>query len=347
MKINAIDLFSGIGGLTYGLENAGINVVAGIDNESSCEFAYSRNTNARFILGDIKKISSQEIEALYPKNTDIKILVGCAPCQPFSSYSYRYKKEGIHGENMDLLDYFGKYIEDILPEYISMENVPQMVKTPVFDDFLATLERLNYHVDWQIVYAPDYGVPQKRKRLILIASKNSEIYIPEPLYTEKNYISVKDTIGHLPPIKSGESDKDDPIHVSRKLSAKNMERIKQSIPGGTWEDWDEDLILDAHKKTTGNSYKSVYGRMEWDKLAPTITTQFIGFGNGRFGHPEQDRGLSLREGALLQTFPENYVFSEDDQIYTTKIAKQIGNAVPVRLGEVIGETILNNIRDNY
>lgn len=344
MNINAIDLFCGVGGLTHGLEQSGINVVAGIDNEQSCEFAYNTNNKAKFIHGDIKKIDSNEIDNLYPKDTDIKILVGCAPCQPFSSYSHRYKKDGVFGENMDLLDYFGKYVDDIKPDYVSMENVPQMAKTPVFDDFIEVLKKNNYKIDWNIIYAPDYGVPQNRRRLILVASKSSEIKLPSPLYNKMEYPNVKDTIGNLPKIKAGETDKDDSLHTSRNLTEINLRRIKQSKQGGTWEDWDEELILDAHKKSTGNSYKSVYGRMKWNEPAPTITTQFIGYGNGRFGHPEQNRALSLREGALLQTFPQKYKFSEGKVNSTAAIAKQIGNAVPVRLGEIIGETILNNIQ---
>ena len=124
-----------------------------------------------------------------------------------------------------------------------------------------------------------------------------------------------------------------------------MERIRQSVPGGTWKDWDPDLVAKCHSKKSGKTYGSVYGRMEWDKVSPTITTQFNGFGNGRFGHPKQDRALSLREGAILQTFPENYIFIDGEKEYLrSDIARHIGNAVPVRLGEVVGEAIINHIK---
>jgi len=141
-------------------------------------------------------------------------------------------------------------------------------------------------------------------------------------------------------IGAGETNNRDKLHVASSLSKINLERIRYSIPGGTWRDWPEELILNCHKKKTGRSYSSVYGRMQWDDVAPTITTQFIGYGTGRFGHPEQDRALTLREGAMLQTFPVNYSFvPEGEEVILKIIARHIGNAVPPRLGEIIGLSI--------
>lgn len=308
MKINAIDLFCGIGGLTRGLQNADINVVAGIDIEENCRFPYTRNNNSKFIQGNLKEIPSSEINKLYPKDTDIKVLVGCAPCQPFSSYSYRYKGTDASINKMDLLDTFSRIIRDIHPDIVSMENVPQLAKEPIFYRFVKSLTELKYHVNWHIVFAPDYGVPQKRKRLVLLASKSQNIDLISPLYQKANYPTVRDAIGKFPTIKAGEKNDKDPMHHSPKLSPINLKRIKQSKPGGTWHDWDENLILKAYKKKSGKSYTSVYGRMEWDKPAPTITTKFYGYGNGRFGHPSQNRAISFREGATLQTFPKDYIF---------------------------------------
>lgn len=342
MNINAVDLFCGVGGLTHGLEQAGINVIAGIDNEKSCEIPYTLNNKAEFIHADIKEVSSEQINELYPKNTDYKVLVGCAPCQPFSTYNK--KQNGHLNEKMDLLDYFGKIVDEIVPDIVSMENVPGMVKTVYFDNFIKTLDKNNYSIDWKIIYGPDYDVPQTRKRLILVASRIGKIEIPERLRDEENYLTVGDVIGDLPEIKAGESDPNDPLHTSRNLKEINLKRIEQSVPGGTWQDWDEDLLPACYRKESGRSFRSVYGRMEWDKPSPTITTQFIGYGNGRFGHPSQNRALSLREGALLQTFPKSYKFFEDEKtISQSEIAKQIGNAVPVKLGNVIGESILKSI----
>ncbi|WP_077296632.1 DNA cytosine methyltransferase [Virgibacillus pantothenticus] len=345
MKINAVDLFCGLGGLTHGLQKTGINVVAGIDIEETCEFPYEKNNNSYFICKDIKEMSSDEIDELYPKDTDVKVLVGCAPCQPFSSYSYRYKGEDHTLNKMDLLYYFGRIIEDIQPEIVSMENVPQLSRTKVFKDFLKVLVKNGYKVDWKIVYAPDYGIPQNRKRLILLASKITNIRIIDKLYTSENYVTVREAIGDLEKIQAGEISSKDKMHRSAKLSKKNLERIKQSKPGGTWKDWDSDLLLNCHKKSTGNTYRSVYGRMEWDKPSPTITTQYYGYGNGRFGHPEQNRAISLREGAILQTFPRDYEFVEDwSKISVREVATAIGNAVPVKLAEVIGKSIIKSLR---
>ena len=340
MKINAIDLFCGVGGLTAGLQKAGINVIAGIDIESKCKFPYEKNNHAKFINADLKKVKSIDIEKLYPKDTDIKVLAGCAPCQPFSSYSYRYRGSDVTKNKMDLLDTFSRIVKDIKPDIVSMENVPQLAKEPIFNDFVMTLKKLNYKVNWHIVYAPQYGIPQKRKRLVLLAG-NTDIDLVSPLFNKDNYPTVRDTIFKLPKIEAGATNKTDPMHRSPKLTKLNIKRIKQSKPGGTWHDWDEELLLKAYRKKSGKSYTSVYGRMQWDEPAPTITTKFYGYGNGRFGHPEQNRAISFREGAMLQTFPENYLFFFDDHPISGKdLGIMIGNAVPVKLGEAIGKSIL-------
>lgn len=346
MKINAVDLFCGVGGLTCGVQQAGINVIAGYDIDPRSQFAYEFNNNARFILKDIKKIDSKEITNLFPDDTDIKVLMGCAPCQPFSTYSHKYKNNENTLQKMDLLDYFGKQIEYVQPDIVSMENVPQMVNEKVFNKFIQILNDNNYLIDYKVVFAPDYGVPQKRKRLLLLASKLGEIKLIPAQFNKDNYPTLRDTIGNLPKLKAGDTDLSDPLHRSRNLSELNMKRIKQSKPGGTWRDWDEELLLEAYKKKSGASFGSVYGRLEWDKPANTITTQFPGIGNGRFGHPDQDRALSLREGAMLQTFPRDYLFTKPElggKYPISQVALQIGNAVPPKLGEVIGNSILKHL----
>lgn len=349
MKINAVDLFCGVGGLTCGMQQAGINVIAGYDIDEKSKFAYEYNNEAKFILKDVKEIDSSEIVNLYPKDTDVKVLMGCAPCQPFSTYSHKYKGNKNTIQKMDLLNYFGRQIEFVQPEIVSMENVPQMVKEEIFKEFLETLKRNGYFIDYKVVFAPEYGVPQKRKRLLLLASKLGEIKLVAPEYKLGNYPTLKDTIGNLPSIKAGETDSRDLLHRARNLTEINLKRIKQSKPGGTWKDWDPELLLEAYKKKSGQSFGSVYGRLEWDKPANTITTQFAGIGNGRFGHPEQDRALSLREGALLQTFPSDYMFTDPkkgNQYAISQVALQIGNAVPPKLGKVIGQSIISHLEGN-
>lgn len=343
MNINAIDLFCGVGGLTYGIQQAGINVVAGFDFEKSCQFAYEKNNNAKFIHKNIKELEDDELLSYYPKDTDVKVLIGCAPCQPFSAYSHRYKESEARKEKMDLLDYFGKQVQIVKPDIVSMENVPQLVNEEIFKRFVLLLKDEGYKVSYKIAFAPAYGVPQNRKRLLLLASKFGEIYFEDEL-SKDNYPTVREAISNLPKIEAGETDPNDPLHKARKLSDTNIERIRSSKPGGTWRDWDERLLPNCYKKKSGQSFSSVYGRLEWDKPSSTITTQFPGYGNGRFGHPEQDRALSLREGAILQSFPESYQFVEKDKNYTvSKIAMQIGNAVPPKLGEVVGKSIMKHL----
>jgi DNA (cytosine-5)-methyltransferase 1 len=235
-------------------------------------------------------------------------------------------------------------IREVQPEIVSMENVPQLLnfkRGPVIKDFVAALEESGYHVSYQVVYSPDYGIPQTRKRLVLLASKLGQIAFISPTHGAKNYVTVRDVIGDLPPVEQGGTSPSDALHKASGLSELNLARIRQSVPGGNWNDWDENLILECHRKNTGKTYSGVYGRMKWDEPAPTITTQFFGLGSGRFGHPEQDRALTLREGALLQTFPQDYAFMETEGAppAPARIGKHIGNAVPVRLARMIAASI--------
>lgn len=350
--IGVIDLFCGIGGLSHGFVKEKISVLAGIDVDSSCKFAFEKNNKSNFINKSIADVSKNDLLKIYnQKKVKIKVLVGCAPCQPFSSYTFKEKEKD--GKKWGLIYEFLRLIKEVKPEIISMENVPQLLnfkKAPVFNDFILGLEKFGYHTSYSIVNCPDYGIPQRRKRLVVFASKFGKIDLIEKTHNPKNYKTVKDTIFKLNKIEDGQFDCKDPIHFARKLSKENKIRIANTPYGGSWLDWDENIRLECHKKSTGKSYSSVYGRMKWEEPSPTITTHCIGFGNGRFGHPEQDRAISLREAALFQTFPMNYKFFEKGQIFSTsKIGKQIGNAVPVDLGRVIAKSIkvhLNSVYEN-
>ena len=233
-----------------------------------------------------------------------------------------------------------------------MENVSNLCNTrkyPAFRNFVETLRNIGYQVHYEVINAAEYGVPQNRKRLILLASILGDIQLIEKTHISKK-VTVRDAIANLNPIAAGGISPLDPMHRARRLSPINLKRIK-STPhdGGNSESWDEDLMLRCHLKRSGRTYKrSVYGRMYWNKPAPTVTTQCVGLGNGRFGHPEQDRAISLREAARLQTFPDDYAFVEPGQpIYTGTVAKFIGNAVPVRLGSVIGRSIKAHMEAYY
>lgn len=336
---SVIDIFCGIGGLTHGLVQEGFNVVAGLDIDASCRYAYEQNNKASFICKKIEDVTAQEILDLYPSN-QIKILVGCAPCQPFSRYQ---QKKGPENEKWKLLGAFTNLVAQVQPEIVSMENVPELVKFKkgtIFKKFVKRLEKEGYCVTFDLVYCPDYGIPQGRTRLVLFASKFGKVDLIAKTHTRENYKTVRDAISSLPPLKAGEKSNHDPLHKAQGLSKLNLKRIKQSVPGGSWKDWDESLITECHRKESGNHYKSVYGRMEWDEPSPTLTTQCYAYGSGRFGHPEQNRAISLREAALLQTFPPEYVFAAaGNPLYFEAIGRYIGNAVPVDIGRVIAKSI--------
>jgi DNA (cytosine-5)-methyltransferase 1 len=325
-NIAVVDLFCGVGGLTHGFVKEGFNVVAGIDLDESCRYAFEKNNHTKFIQADLMNFDFEIIRNLY-NGHELKILIGCPPCQPFSNYVKGSSKDN----KWELVNKFGEIIEFIKPDIISMENVPGLLyykKKSVLLDFVDLLKRNGYFVRYDIVYCPDYGIPQKRKRIVLLASKFGPIELVEKTHKPGNYKTVADTISHLPPIEDGDVCKTDPLHRTRKFSPMNKTRIMNTPEGGDWRDWKDDIVLNCHKKSTGKGYGSICGRLSWKDLAPTITTQCIGYGNGRFGHPEQDRALSLREAALLQSFPEDYDFIDPSEIVrTTRIARQIGNAV--------------------
>ena len=339
MKIKCIDLFCGAGGLTAGFESLGLDVIAGYDFDPVCEHPYSQNNSATFVHKDITKVSAEELLRVFGK-TDLKILAGCAPCQPFSTYSQRYTTIGT--SRWRLLYKFAELVEGVRPEIVVMENVANVTKHTVFADFLTTLRRLGYFLFSDVIDCSVIGLPQTRKRNITIASKIA----PFDLVSKqvKSPLTVANAIGHLPSIKAGETNSHDSLHISSGLSSLNLSRIKHSKPGGSWRDWPEELIAACHNKPSGRSYPGVYARMSWEKPSPTLTTQFFGFGNGRFGHPEQDRAISLREGAILQGFPMNYSFvPEEARVCFTPIGRLIGNAVPVTLARLIGLSLLNHL----
>ncbi|MDZ4785277.1 MAG: DNA cytosine methyltransferase [bacterium] len=340
-SVSVVELFCGAGGLTHGFEQAGLPVAVGYDIDPACKFPYERNNKSKFILKGIEEVNGFELDSYFLEDNK-KVLVGCAPCQPFSNYSRRYQDKK---SKWKLLQDFARLIYEWKPEIVSMENVLQLKHHLVFQEFIQTLEDLNYYIEAYKVNCLDYGVPQSRQRLVLLASKFDKVELITPTHSVENYKTVRETIQHLEPLSAGQGSKADRLHQCSKLSELNLCRIRSSKPGGTWRDWSEDLISKCHIKTTGKTYPAVYGRMEWDKPCPTITTQCFGFGNGRFGHPEQDRAISLREAALLQTFPEDYEFvAPNEPVMFTRIGRLIGNAVPVKLGEIIAQSILRHIK---
>jgi DNA (cytosine-5)-methyltransferase 1 len=315
-------------------------VVAGVDFDEACRHPYEANhEDVVFHQCDVSVLEASEVGRWFGEDS-VRVLAGCAPCQPFSSYSNRY--ETIGTERWRLLDHFGRLVEEITPDIVTMENVPTVTKHAVFDDFVATLERHGYEVWHDVIDCADYGLPQRRRRTVLLASLHGRIVLRPPFASEVK--TVENVLKELPILRHGSSHPLDRLHTAARLSPLNLERIKASKPGGSWRDWPKRLVAGCHRKDRGRKFPSVYGRMRWHEPAPTLTTQFYGFGNGRFGHPSQARGLSLREGAILQGFPHDYSFVADGEPIRIKVlGRLIGNAVPVDLGRAIGESIMAHV----
>ncbi len=335
--IKCVDIFCGVGGLTHGLIRGGVRVVAGVDIDPQCRFPYEQNNDARFIERDVRDLCGHDLQAAWDEGAPT-LLAGCAPCQSFSTYSRKGRKAR-SDTKWGLVADFGRLVRDAKPDLVTMENVPQLLDHEVFWDLLSSLA--GYKVWFKVVECSEHQVPQTRKRLVLLASRFGPISLATPLIDESARATVRGAIGRLRPLAAGRSDPKDRLHSACRLSELNLRRIRASRPGGTWRDWDSDLVASCHRKKSGDTYPSVYGRMEWDAPAPTITTQSFGYGNGRFGHPEQDRAITLREAAILQTFPMTYRFLRDGETPKFSVlGRLIGNAVPVRLGEVIAKSLI-------
>ena len=343
-SIAAIDAFCGIGGLSFGLAAAGVDVVAGIDVDGSCRFPFEANVaGARFVEQDICDVTAEKLSDLWPKGST-RLLAGCAPCQPFSSY-----RKGVSpssDQRWVLLRELGRLVEETQPEFVTTENVPRIQGKAVFGEFVEMLKGLGYAVDSRVCKCTDYGLAQNRRRLVLVASLLGAPTVPAGDQREHLPTTVRQAIGGLPSIEAGDTHDADPVHRSRGLSTLNRKRMAASKPGGTWHDWPEELRAPCHRRSSGAAFKNVYARMRWDRPSPTITTYFHNFGAGRFGHPEQDRTISLREAAILQGFPDDYRFAPDGEaVPLTTLGRHIGNAVPPPLGEAIGSVLLDSLAE--
>nr|WP_302624081.1 DNA cytosine methyltransferase [uncultured Eubacterium sp.] len=337
--MNAIDFFCGGGGMTKGLINAGINVVCGLDSNPNCQDTYRKNNNIPYLNRNIVDVTAKELleEFKELKSTDELLMVGCAPCQPFSILNPNNPNEHI---SVNLLNEFGRLVKGIHPAHVLIENVPGIRGKghEVLIQFINMLKQEGYEYDMRVVNAKNYGVPQNRRRFILIASRLFTPHIPDNTHGKGllPYVTVYQAIHNYPVLEAGQTDKRVHNHRAAGLREINIKRLEATPhDGGSRTDWPKELWLDCHKNFQG--HKDVYGRMAWNSVSPTLTVKCFSISNGRFAHPEQNRGISLREAAAIQTFPDDYIFYGNLQ----EIGKQIGNAVPVLLAKVMGEYILN------
>ena len=258
--LNVVDLFCGAGGLSYGLKLADLNILSGYDNNPDCVYPFERNVGSPCHVRDINKVDGSEIIKLFPKR-GIKILAGCAPCQPFSSLSNK-NKERTKDEKWALLEQFSRLIREVQPDIVTMENVPKLRKEQPFADFCSNLDSLDYQISGgDVIRCEGYGVPQKRRRLVLLASRFGELNMIKETHTERAFLTVADTIRPLEPLRAGEYSKTDLLHRCQSLSEMNLNRIRASEPGGTWKEWPLKLRLKCHDTIEGKKYM-----VEWNGI---------------------------------------------------------------------------------
>jgi DNA (cytosine-5)-methyltransferase 1 len=343
--IKVFDFFSGCGGTSLGFAQAGLKVVLGLDNDPDAAETFRKNiTGATFIQKDIRKVRTSELAPLMAKPKGPVLFSCCAPCQPFSRQS---RTKSAADPRRSLLAEFARFVTRWKPDYIFVENVPGLQHVERSEgplgQFIALLDKMKYSYVVEVLPALSFGVPQKRERLILMASRRPGLRFPRPTHgtSRRRAATVRDWIGSLPAIEAGEAHLVDPDHRAAGLSKLNLRRIAATPEGGGRDAWPKSLWLDCHKKFDGHT--DVYGRLAWDRPAAGLTTRCISYSNGRFGHPDQNRAISIREAACLQTFPRRYKFVGTHE----SKARQVGNAVPPLMAKAIGRAFLSHAQPRY
>ena len=348
------DFFSGCGGTSVGFGQAGIRHALAVDSCPDAINTFQKNFPDVTVINEpIESINSQHIEKYYYDDSEIRLFCGCAPCQPFTKQKTNTKAEVSEDKRRGLLSYFTAIVHECMPELVFVENVPGLQRFSLEDGgpFSALVDHLNkdgYSIAADVIAAQDYGAPQVRRRLVLIASRLGEIALPEPTHGPKKtkaYMTVRDAIGNFPPVEQGAEHPDKlsyPNHRAAALSALNLERIKHTGANGR-RDWPDRLLPSCYAvKKDGkqyNGHSDCYTRLAWEEPAPGLTTRCISYSNGRFGHPEQDRAITVREAASLQGFPNSFVFTGS----LNSMARQIGNAVPVAVAKAFGEHFVKHV----
>lgn len=353
-NIAAYDFFCGCGGTSRGFQNAGIDIVFALDIDPDARSTFTQNfPETIFCNKSITKLTPSDLQPTLDKHKDsYKLFCGCAPCQPFTK---QYTESPKRDTRKSLLSQFGIIIEKYKPDFVFVENVPGLQKVPKhkrgpFPAFKELLRKMGYYITYGIVAAQDYGTPQLRRRFVLLASRHGEINIPLPTHGKDHgtpYKTVRDAIDDLPAIAAGEIYKEPKVlnHRAAKLSELNMKRIKSSDhDGGGRNNWPEYLVPKCYTRInkhgeTHSGHTDCYGRLWWGKPATGLTTRCISYSNGRFGHPEQNRAISVREAARLQGFDDAFEFTGN----LNSMARQIGNAVPVNLAVAMGKHFIKHL----
>jgi DNA (cytosine-5)-methyltransferase 1 len=334
-EVSVIDFFSGCGGTSAGFRQAGLGIAGAIDHDHDSAATFQTNFHeANVIDRDIRDVSADEVHAMVPDG--VRLFAGCAPCQPFSRHN-KYQSDADPRRN--LLQVFQQFVTTLHPEFVVVENVPGLQNRSThgpLDNFLRALTDHGYETKVSVLRALEFGVPQERKRLVIVASRLGVPMLPRATHvvTKRPACTVRKAIGHLRPLDDGGVDGLDPDHAAMRLSPANKTRIRATPEGGDRRNWDQSLVSDCHLVHGGHT--DAYGRMWWDRPASGLTTRCLSYSNGRFGHPEQDRAVSLREAALLQTFPSSFRFKGS----LTSRGRQVGNAVPPLMARKIAQALL-------
>jgi DNA (cytosine-5)-methyltransferase 1 len=340
-QINVLEFFSGAGGMSLGFKSAGARIVGAFDNDQVCIQTYNKNLGPEGYVADVSVLNKKTISKIIGTNEKVDVITGGPPCQGFS---VQRRGEDKDSRNNLVLEYI-RLVLEYKPKFFVMENVGGLLSTrgkPFLEELKRKAEQAGYQLHIKKLNAADYGVPQLRKRVFIVGEKTrnklSHFSFPQPTIVNSNkYITVRSAISDLKNL--GENDVAN--HKADRLSEINLKRIRSLKPGQGRDSLPPELMLDCHKNNSNHRHLDTYGRMEWDKPASTITARFDSFSRGRFGHPVKDRTITLREGARLQTFPDDFMFLGSK----IEVARQIGNAVPPLLAKAIADSIIKVISD--